>query len=456
MIKLPPHSLEAEQSVLGGLMLLGKPDSAVFDKLQANDFFNNEHNCIFAALLLLSQDKKPLDAITVSEKLESLNKLNEGGGLSYLIELGNNTPSASNIMAYADIVKERSTLRRLILASNKIADSAYFTDGKKGTEIIEEAQELFFELFKSDDDMEKDCTIQEALLSAYKELEFRYENDGITGLETGFHAIDNNLYGLQKGEFYIVAGRPAMGKSTLGLNIFENVARQGKRAIFFSLEMPRERVIDKMLSSISGVDFKRIKEGSLTDDDWPKITQASQIIQKSNLIIDDQAGQNIGLIRAKCMKHNARQKLDLVIVDYLQLIHGKGNSRTEEVGMVSQTLKEMSKQLGCPVLALSQLSRKVEERQDKRPRNADLRDSGQLEQDADAIIFLYRDEVYNPDIPDQYKNVCEVITTKARFGEIGTKGIRADLARSRFLSFAPEYEIEKYETPKNNNGSFGR
>jgi replicative DNA helicase len=213
--------------------------------------------------------------------------------------------------------------------------------------------------------------------------------------------------------------------------------------------MPKERVIDKMLSSLGSVYFKNIKEGALHDDDWAGITSAGNIINSGKSIIDDQAGQKISTIRAKCKKHNARGQLDLVIVDYLQLIHGSGNSRTEEIGNVSQTLKELSKELQCPVIALSQLSRKVEERPDKRPRNADLRDSGQIEQDADAIIFLYRDEVYNES--EFNKGICEVITTKARFGEIGTKHIRADLAKSRFLNIEGAFN---YEAVQKKSGGF--
>lgn len=450
-IKLPPHSIEAEQNVLGAIMHDSKHALEALEILRDCDFYKTDHKYIFQAIEILAKQNKNIDAITVGEMLESKGILTHAGGFPYLVELVSNTFGGSNIVAYANIVKERATLRNIILAVNTIADKAYYPDGMNADSIIEYAYDSLRVIdIQTDSDIP---TIQDSILSAIKQLEIRHDNGGqLTGLSTGFKAIDDMTLGLQKGELYILGGRPAMGKSTLALNIAIHAATNQKHVLFFSLEMPKERMIDKCVSSLGQIFFENIKTGQMEDDEWARASQAMTLIRESGLRIDDRGGQTLASIVMKCKKLSTKRKLDLIVIDYMQLIRVLGASRYDEVSEVSRELKSLAKNLDVPVLALSQLSRNLETRPDKRPRLSDLRESGQLEQDADLIMFVYRDEVYYPD-ESLNKGVTELLIEKNRFGEIGKKHLLTELHYSRFRD-AGVINYEAKQDNKKQQGGF--
>lgn len=428
-LKLPPHSKEAEQSVIGGLLLNNYRFIDVANIVKPDDFYLSANGLIYKAILALESKKRPFDVVTITELLESRKVLDDVGGMAYIAELANNTPSAANIVAYAEIVRERAVLRSIIKASNDINERAYSHHDNDSNSILEAAYDsLRLIQIKGDTEVP---SLQDTLKSAFQQLEDRFNNDGaLTGLSTGFADLDKATNGLQKGEVYILAGRPAMGKSTLALNISINAAMSNKHVLFFSLEMPKERIIDKCWSSVGGVDFEKIKTGK--DIEWDLVTVANSRIQESGLVIDDQGDQTLDKIIVKAKRIHAKKKLDLIVVDYLQLVRVRGSSRLDEVSEVSRQLKALAKNLECPVIALAQLNRGVESREDKRPRLADLRESGQIEQDADFICFIYRDEIYYDDLPGN-KGIAEIIIAKHRFGEVGTEHLLTDLGKSRFL-----------------------
>lgn len=446
-LKLPPNSIEAEQNVLGALMQDSKRSIEALEILREEDFYKSEHKHIFKAIGLLSKQNKEIDAITVSELLESKNMLEHSGGLPYLVEMVNSTFGSGNIVAYADIIKERATLRSIITAVNSIADKAYYPDGMNADSIIEFAYDSMRMIdIKTESDIP---TINDSILSAIAQLEYRHNHAGeLTGVPTGFKALDDMTLGLQKGELYVLGGRPAMGKSTLALNMSIHAATKKKHVLFFSLEMPKERMIDKCVSHLGSVPFENIKTGSMTESDWDMATHAMTLIKESGLRIDDRGGQSLSSIVMKCKKLNTKRKLDLIVIDYMQLIRVEGASRYDEVSQVSMQLKALAKNLDCPVLALSQLSRNLESRQDKRPKLSDLRESGQIEQDADVIMFVYRDEIYYPD-EQLNKGIAELLIEKNRFGEIGKKHLATELQYSRFKDAGVfNYEAKQFHQSK--------
>jgi len=425
--KLPPHSQEAEESIIGAILLDGRSITNITEIVSHSDFYVMNNRVIYQAMLELLASNSDIDIVSV---MDSLEKQNQADLFPLLADISVKSGGSANIKTYAKIVKERALLRQLIQIGNAITDNAY--NNSDSDSVLENALDLLNQVQAKDDSEIPD--LQEALMSSISQLEQRYNKQGITGLPIGYDNVDRRLNGLENGDLIILAGRPAMGKSTLALNIIENVIKNKKRAIFFSLEMPKERVIDKMTSSISGVEFQSIKTGELTNNDWGLLTQAYTVLKNANLIIDDKANQDIRTIAIKCKKLNAREKLDLIVIDYMQLVrHKSTKSRFDEVSEVSRMLKSLAKDIGCPVLALSQLSRDVESRGDKRPKMSDLRESGQIEQDADVIMFIYRDEVYYQDEAGN-KNIAELITEKSRFGERGTDLLRSELSRSRFLN----------------------
>ncbi|MCH8499176.1 MAG: replicative DNA helicase [Marinobacter sp.] len=424
-IKVPPHSIEAEQAVLGGLMLDNSKFDLVAEIITAGDFYRQDHRLIFGAVERLAAESEPLDVVTLSEFLERAGDIEAAGGLSYLAELAEKTPGAANIQAYATIVRERSVLRQLIEVSGNIAESAFNPQGRNSDELLDEAERNVFKIAES---RTKEGTgpqkINPILTKALGRIEELFESgDAITGLTTGFRDLDAQTSGMQPADLIIVAGRPSMGKTTFAMNIVENaLISSGRPVLVFSMEMPSDSIVMRMLSSLGRIDQTRMRSGRLEEDDWPRLTSAVGLLKDKPLYIDDTAGLSPTELRSRA-RRVARENggdLGLIMVDYLQLMRVPGNTegRTAEISEISRSLKAIAKELNCPVVALSQLNRSLEQRPNKRPVNSDLRESGAIEQDADVIAFVYRDEVYNEDTPD--KGIAEIIIGKQRNGPIGT------------------------------------
>ncbi|HKK55298.1 replicative DNA helicase [Marinobacter sp.] len=424
-IKVPPHSVEAEQAVLGGLMLDNRRFDEVAEIISAADFYRQDHRLIFAAAERLAGDSEPLDVVTLAEFLERAGDIEDAGGLSYLAELAEKTPGAANINAYAVIVRERSTLRQLVEVSGRITDSAFNPQGRNSDEILDEAERNVFRIAES---RVKEGTgpqaINPILTKALSRIEELFESgETTTGLTTGFKDLDEWTSGMQPADLLIVAGRPSMGKTSLAMNIVENaLITSGAPILVFSMEMPADALVMRMLSSLGRIDQSRMRSGRLEEDDWPRLTSAVSLLKDKPLYIDDTPALSPTDMRSRA-RRIAREndgQLGLIMVDYLQLMRVPGNTegRTAEISEISRSLKGLAKELSCPVVALSQLNRSLEQRPNKRPVNSDLRESGAIEQDADVIMFVYRDEVYNEDSSD--KGIAEIIIGKQRNGPIGT------------------------------------
>lgn len=448
-LKTPPHSIEAEQSVLGGLMLDNEAWMLVGDKLTEEDFYRQDHRLIFRSIAWLAGNQKPLDVITLSEWLKENEQLEDAGGLSYLATMAKDTPSAANISAYADIVREKSILRQLITVGTDIADSGYRTEGRDSKQLLDEAEKNVFQIAEQGAKNTKSFRPLKALIKVTLEHieELSKQDSAITGVSTGYTELDEMTSGLQKGDLIIVAGRPSMGKTTFSMNIAEYAAAHGKLATaVFSLEMPAEQLTLRLLSSMGRVDQHRVRTGQLTDEDWPRIATAVKIFADVPMFIDDSPGLSPNEVRARARRLvREHGPLGLVVLDYLQLMQGNGKSdnRTNEVSEMSRSLKALAKELNCPVIVLSQLNRSLEQRPNKRPIMSDLRESGAIEQDADVIIFIYRDEVYNPESAE--KGSAEVIIAKQRNGPIGTCRLTFLGKYTRFENFTPDIYTQEYE-----------
>lgn len=456
-----PHSIEAEQAVLGGLMLDNGRLDAVAEVLSEADFFKQDHAQIYSMMVKLAEADQPLDVITLSEELHKHDQLDGVGGLGYLTELARNTPSAANIAAYARIVRERSTLRQLISAASEISRSSMNPAGLDSDDLLQLAEKKVAEIAE---DRPKEGGFQgvnNLLKSTVEKIDELFRSDSeITGLSTGLTELDSRTSGWQPGEMIILAARPSMGKTALALNFVEAaIMSQEKPALVFSMEMPADALIMRMLSSIGRIDQGKIRNGQLTEEDWPKLSAAVAKMKDKPLYIDDTAGLSPQEVRARTrkvvrghqnqlMKSNPQLPLEqaeaqsmpgLIMIDYLQLMQVPGSSegRTQEISEISRSLKAIAKEFECPVIALSQLNRGVEQRPNKRPMNSDLRESGAIEQDADVILFIYRDEYYNEDSPD--KGVAELIVGKQRNGEVGTSRAAFVGKFTRFENLAPEY-----------------
>jgi replicative DNA helicase len=421
-VRLPPQSVEAEQSVLGGLMLDTHAWDRVADKITENDFYRKEHRLIFHAIGALAEDNNPADVVTVSEWLEKNHELANAGGLSYLASLANNTPSAANIGAYANIVRERALLRNLIHVSNRIAHSAYHTEGRNAGDILDFAEKSIFDISEQGAHRRGGFTPLKNLLTAavdrIDEL-FRSESP-LTGISTGFKDLDDMTSGLQRGDLIIVAGRPSMGKTSLAMNIAENAAVGSKQPVaIFSMEMPGEQLAMRMMASLGRINAHKVRTGKLDDDDWPRLTHAIGLLAEAPMFIDDTPALTPLELRARARRLKREHGLGLIVVDYLQLMQAPESSenRATEISGITRSLKGLAKELGVPVIALSQLNRSLEQRPNKRPVMSDLRESGAIEQDADVIFFIYRDEVYNEDSPE--KGTAEIIIGKQRNGPTG-------------------------------------
>ena len=440
-LKIPPHSIESEQSVLGGLLLDNEAWLHVAERLTEADFYRTEHRLIFRAVEALANDAKPYDVITLSEWLADHNELDKVGGLVYLAALAENTPSAANIIAYSDIVRERSVLRQLIRAGTDIANSAFHTEGRTSEQLLDQAERLVFEIANQQSRGRRGFRgIKDLLVNALDRIDKLFHQDSpITGVATGFADLDELTAGLQPSDLIIVAGRPSMGKTAFAINIAEHAAIKENRVVaVFSMEMPDEQLAMRMMSSLGRIDQHKIRTGKLDDDDWPRLTSAVGILQEARLFIDDTPALTPSELRARCRRIAREHGLGLVVVDYLQLMQvpGTKENRATEISEISRSLKSLAKELNVPIVALSQLNRSLEQREDKRPRMADLRESGAIEQDADLIVFIYRDEVYNEESPD--KGIAEIIVGKQRNGPIGTVRLTFLGQYTRFESFVSD------------------
>ncbi|AMR78913.1 MULTISPECIES: replicative DNA helicase [Cupriavidus] len=425
-LKVPPHSIEAEQSVLGGLLLDNAAWDRIADFLSEADFYRFDHRMIFQSIARLISATKPADVITVYEMLQVAGKAEEVGGLAYLNSLAQNTPSAANIRRYAEIVRERSVLRKLVTVADDIASAAFAPKGREVRELLDEAESKVFAIAEEGSRGQKGFQeIQPLLTQVVERIDELYHRDSttdVTGVPTGFIDLDKMTSGMQPGDLIIVAGRPSMGKTAFSLNIGEHVAvEQGLPVAVFSMEMAGTQLAMRMLGSVGRLDQHRLRTGRLLDEDWPRLTHAIQRMNDTQLFIDETPALNPMELRARS-RRLARQcgQLGLIIIDYLQLMSGSGGgeNRATEISEISRSLKGLAKELNCPVIALSQLNRSLEQRPNKRPVMSDLRESGAIEQDADVILFIYRDEVYNADSQD--KGTAEIIIGKQRNGPIGT------------------------------------
>ena len=425
-LRVPPHSIEAEQAVLGGLLLDNTAFDRVADVLREEDFYRHDHRLIWHQIARLIERSQPADVVTVYEALQSLGKAEEAGGLAYLNSLAQETPSAANIRRYGEIVRDRSILRKLISTSDEISTSALNPQGKDTRQLLDEAESKVFQI--SEDGSRGQAGFQPLpdllgkVVERIDELYNQNNPNDVTGVPTGYVDLDRMTSGLQPGDLVIVAGRPAMGKTSFALNIAEHVAvDQGLPVAVFSMEMGATQLAMRLVCSVGRLDQQRLRTGRLVDDDWPRLTSAIQKMQDSQLFIDETPALNALELRARA-RRLSRQcgKLGLIVVDYLQLMSATstGENRATEISEISRSLKALAKELDCPVIALSQLNRSLEQRPNKRPVMSDLRESGAIEQDADVIVFIYRDEVYNPDSAD--KGVAEIIIGKQRNGPIGT------------------------------------
>ncbi|AWF79639.1 replicative DNA helicase [Microbulbifer sp. A4B17] len=456
-----PHSVEAEQSVLGGLMLDPGRIDAVAEQLSEEDFFSASHRKIFAVMGELSNGEQPLDIVTLAEGLASRDLLGEVGGPAYLAELAENTPSAANIVAYAKIVRERSMLRQLIAAAGEISRTSFNPGGLASADLLQMAERRVAEIAEGRAKEGGFVGVDTLLKKTVERIDELFKTEGdITGISTGLTELDQRTSGWQPGELVILAARPSMGKTALALNFIESAMLcQESPTLVFSMEMPSDSLVMRMLSSIGRIDQGRIRNGKLQEEDWPKLSSAVQKMKGKALYIDDTPALSPSEVRArtkrtvrdhinKLMRENpklsredaeAKSMPAMIMVDYLQLMQVKGSTegRTQEISEISRSLKALAKEYECPVIALSQLNRGVEQRPNKRPMNSDLRESGAIEQDADVILFIYRDEYYNEDSPD--KGMAELIIGKQRNGEIGTCRAAFVGKYTRFDNLAPEY-----------------
>lgn len=448
-VKVPPHSFEAEQSVLGGLMLDNQKWDAVAELVVASDFYSRPHRMIFESISILLDGGLPLDLITLSEHLEKHDRLMDVGGFAYLAELAKNTPSAANIAAYANIVRERALVREMITVGNEIADAGFDPQGRSSEDLLDMAESKVFAIAeKRTNDKEGPQNVDHILEKTLERIELLYQSpqDGVTGVTTGFADLNKKTAGLQPSDLIIVAARPSMGKTTFAMNLCENAAMDNdKPVLIFSLEMPSEQIMMRMLASLSRVDQTKIRTGQLDDEDWARISSTmGRLLEKKNMFIDDSSGLTPTELRTRA-RRVARDHggLSLIMVDYLQLMRVPGlkDNRTLEIAEISRSLKALAKELNVPVVALSQLNRSLEQRSDKRPINSDLRESGAIEQDADLIMFIYRDEVYHED--SNLKGIAEIIIGKQRNGPIGTVRLTFQGQFSRFDNYAgPAFDDE--------------
>ena len=453
-LTLPPQAIDAEQSLLGSLMLDSHIIDDVESEIEMRDFYRSDHQKIFRAILALSKNDEAIDVVTVSEELEKSGKLKEVGGLAYLSSLAKNTPNSGNVISYAKIVRDNAILRRLIETSNDIIEKAYHPDGDKCDVVLDFAEQRILEIKnqegKNSDGFEK---INDLLAESLNKIEELYESqEPITGVPTGFKKLDELTTGLHGGELVVVAGRPSMGKTSLSMNMVENaVVSKNLPAAIFSLEMPSVQIATRMLSSLSRINSRKLRTGELKQSDFNKLISTMGILKDKPIYVDDTPGITVLEMRSKARRLAAQHEngLGLIVIDYLQLMQGDGNSenRVGEISNMTRGLKALAIELDVPVIVLSQLNRGLEQRPDKRPIMSDLRESGAIEQDADLILFVYRDEVYNKEQEDN-KGKAEVIIGKQRNGPLGTVMLKFLGEYTRFEDFTGP-EISPISQPMN-------
>ena len=418
--RIPPHSVESEQSILGSILLDKDAIITVAETITPSDFYKDAHRVIYESMMALNNKNEPIDMVTLTDELRKRGYLDDIGGVTYLTSLSTIVPTTSNVKYYAEIVKEKSVLRQLIKASNDIINLGYGS-GESAEDVLDFAEKKIFDISqeRTNDDFKP---INQVLMDTYDMIESIYSNKSdVTGVTTGFKDLNKKINGLQRTDLILVAARPAMGKTAFALNLVQNAAIKGNASVaVFSLEMSKEQLAQRMIASQSNVELKKMKTGTLNDADWPRIISAMAVMSDAKIFIDDTPGIKINELRSKCRKLKMEQGLDLVMIDYLQLMESdsKNESRQQEISKISRSLKILAKELDCPVVALSQLSRAPEQRADHRPVLSDLRESGAIEQDADIVMFLYRDEYYHSD--SEKKDLAEVIIAKNRHGETGS------------------------------------
>lgn len=440
-LKIPPHSLEAEQSLLGGLMLDNQSWDKISSKVSEEDFYKFENRTIFRIIQNLAKRNQPFDVITVSEALKTADQNSSINTELYLFELANHTPSVSNIVAYAEIVRERSILRQLISVTNEIADSAYNTKGQTVNELLDNAETKIFGIAEQTGREGGPEKVESVLARAVNKIEYLYQSkSSLTGLSTGFKALDDKTSGLQQADLVIIAGRPSMGKTSFAMNLAEHAAiSSDKPVLIFTMEMPADSIAMRMISSLGRIGLKNLRNGDINDHDWTRITSVLNLLSERKLFVDETPALSPNELRSRARRvAKEHGQLGLIVIDYLQLMQVpgyKGENRVAEISEISRSLKAIAKELNVPVLALSQLNRSLESRADRRPVMSDLRESGAIEQDADLIIFIYRDKVYNENTPDQ--NIAEIIIAKHRNGEIGKVRLHFAGEFTRFDDLAP-------------------
>ena len=442
-LKVPPHSVEAEQSVIGGLMLNQEAWDKIVHRVASHDFYRTAHQIIFEVMGDLANANEPLDVVTISEALQNRSLAEKAGGNAYLAEILEATPSAANIVAYADIVRERSTLRRLIHAANRIAESAFTPEGRTSADLLDQAEHLVFTI--ADDKLKESgpTPINPVLTSVVDRIDELYKTrETVTGVASGFDALDRLTAGFQAAELIVVAARPSMGKTSLIVNFAEHAVMSDAdgAVLIFSMEQPATQLVMRMLSSLGHINQSRLRTGDLSEDDWPRFTAAVSQLQDRNLYIDDTPALTPNDVRARA-RRVAREAggLAMVMVDYLQLMRTPRDfdSPVHEISEISRSLKAIAREMECPLVVCSQLNRAVDKRENKRPFMSDLRDSGAIEQDADVILFIYRDEFYHEDSKD--KGIAEIIVGKQRNGPVGTVKLAFDGSRTRFDNLAPDH-----------------
>ncbi len=442
-VRVPPHSVEAEQAVLGGLMLDNATWEQVADRLREEDFYRQDHRLIFRAITELTDSSTPFDVVTLAEWLQSRNQLEQAGGLAYLATLARDTPTAANVRAYADIVRERSVLRQLIRVGGELAEAAFHPEGRNTEELIDFAERQVFDIAERGGRLQRSyMRINELLSTAVDRLDaLMHANNPVTGLATGLDKFDEMTAGLQPGDLVIVAGRPSMGKTSFAMNIAEYCACRPENPVptaIFSMEMSGEQLALRLISSLGRINQQKVRTGQLDQADWQRVSSAIAIMSKAPMYIDDTGALTPTELRARARRLKREHNLGLMVVDYLQLmsVPGTRENRATEISEICRSLKSLAKELHIPVIALSQLNRSLEQRPDRRPIMSDLRESGSIEQDADLIAFIYRDEVYDKDSPD--KGVAEIIIGKQRNGPIGTVKATFLGAYTRFENYISE------------------
>ncbi len=440
-LKVPPHSIDAEQSVLGALLLENESWSQIVSLIVEADFYRPEHRQLYACIEALADDNQPFDVITVCEWLHKRSLLDKAGGQNYVAELAENSPGAANVVAYANIVRERAVLRRLIQVGTDITNSAFNTEGRTSAQLLDESERRVFEIADQHARGQRGFRrIKQLAVEAVNLIDAMHQKgSAITGIATGFSDFDALTSGLQPSDLVIVAGRPSMGKTAFAVNCAEYAAIKDEQVVaIFSMEMPGEQLAMRLLSSLGRIDQRKLRTGQLGDDDWPRLTSAVGILKDARMFIDDTPALTPTEVRARCRRIKREHGLGLIVVDYLQLMQvpGTKENRATEISEISRSLKALAKEMNVPVIALSQLNRSLEQRPNKRPVMSDLRESGAIEQDADLIVFIYRDEVYNEESPD--KGTAEIIIGKQRNGPLGTARLTFLGQYTRFENFASD------------------